>query len=403
MNNDIFISRFNKGRWSKAEPLGKEINTKYNETHASLSPDGRTLFFTSDRKGGIGDLDIYRAENDGNGSWGKPVNLGPEINTIFDEETPFLIETGNVLYFSSKGHNSIGGYDIFYYNFENPSEGVVNVGYPLNTTDNDLFYVPSGDGTSAYYAFRGEDSYGGRDIYKVFVQKPEPKTEEIVAGNTSDTIVPLEFIAEVVPEPAIPQEPEVFIDPIPTELPAETEPEAPEMPAVAEPIAEAEPAEIVFEEKVAVASTPEYSSIKASAYKVQVMALRKHVDLTYFKGLTGLAVVYNGDNWYRYILGKTPNRQDAENLLSEVVIKGYKDAFIKALSEYPQYTIQFMAVPGPVVDLKRFRNLSDVSVIRGNDNFCRYTTGEYATKEEALAALGKVRSLGYKRAFVTGM
>ncbi|HEX2395332.1 MAG TPA: tetratricopeptide repeat protein, partial [Bacteroidales bacterium] len=150
MNSDIYICRFNKGKWSKAEPLGKEINSKFNETHASLSNDGRVLYFTSDRKGGQGDLDIYKAEPDDKGLWDKPVNLGPLINTPLNEETPFVAEIGDRLYFSSEGHNGIGGYDIYFYDFSNPSKGVVNLGFPVNTTDNDLFFVPAGDGHTAY-------------------------------------------------------------------------------------------------------------------------------------------------------------------------------------------------------------------------------------------------------------
>ena len=182
MNADIYMSRFNKGKWSKVEPLGKEINTKGNETHASLSADGKVLYFTSNRKGGEGDMDIYKSEQDEKGGWGKAVNLGPAVNTPYNEETPFVTDDGKKLFFSSEGHDGMGGYDIFSYDLSNPGAGAINAGYPLNTTDNDLFFVPWGDGTTGYYSFRGNDSYGGRDIYQVFLLE-RPVVEEVCSGS----------------------------------------------------------------------------------------------------------------------------------------------------------------------------------------------------------------------------
>jgi hypothetical protein len=131
------------------------------------------------------------------------------------------------------------------------------------------------------------------------------------------------------------------------------------------------------------------------------MALRKPVNLLLFSGLSDIAVNYSHDAWYRYTLGNTTSEADAENLLKEMIAKGYRDAFICRQNGVPRFTIQVMAVPGPVVDLSRFRNLPEISVTRGDDNFCRYTTGEYETKEEAVMNLGNVKALGYEKAFVT--
>ncbi len=111
------------------------------------------------------------------------------INTPFNEETPFVTADGQRLYFSSEGHDGIGGYDIFYYDFNNPAAGVVNVGYPLNTTDNDLFYVPQGTGNTGIYAFRGSDTYGGRDIYRVTVEEPVvAQVEERVVAQVEEPV-----------------------------------------------------------------------------------------------------------------------------------------------------------------------------------------------------------------------
>jgi hypothetical protein len=151
-NNDIYISRMGTDFWSKASPLGENINTGTHETHASVSADGQSLYFTSARRGGYGGLDIYRSERLSSGGWGEAVNLGPVINTDRNEETPFLSD--NRLYFSSEGHFNMGGYDIFFSNLDENGKwkDPVNIGYPVNTTGNDLFFYPIGDGSQAFFS-----------------------------------------------------------------------------------------------------------------------------------------------------------------------------------------------------------------------------------------------------------
>jgi tetratricopeptide (TPR) repeat protein len=409
MNADIYISRFNKGKWSKAEPLGKEINSKFNETHASLSVDGRVLYFTSNRKGGEGDLDIYKAEPDEKGSWGKPVNLGPVINTTLNEETPFITESGDRLYFSSEGHSGIGGYDIYYYDFSNPSKGVVNLGYPINGTDNDLFFVPTGDGRTAYYAFKGEDTKGGRDIYRMYIHDPDIP-EVIIAENVD--------VTEEISEPEVAELPVLEELPVVEELPFVADvtelqevielPELLEVPEVTEVTEVPEVPEESVEDttKFFIAEMPPAEdpvSPAASSYRIQVMALLKPVDLARFHDLSGVMVARNGDRWYRYTLGNTTDKNEAELLLASIKSKGYRDAFIRPFPGYPRYTIQVMAVPGPVVNLEMFSDLPAISVIKGQDKFCRYTTGEFPTKDEAISNLGRIRELGFTTAFVTRM
>ena len=206
-NSDLYLSHFKKGRWSKVEPLPKEINSKWNETNGSFSADGKTLYFTSNRKGGEGDLDIYRSILQGE-VWSVPQNLGPEVNTPYNEETPFVSSDNKELYFSSEGHSGMGGYDVFKYDLSNPGSEVVNLGYPVNTTENNLFYVPVGDGSTAYYAFRGEDTYGGRDIYRVTVI-PDVVEEKVVAAAAEPEAPATEKVAAVTagePETASPEE-----------------------------------------------------------------------------------------------------------------------------------------------------------------------------------------------------
>ena len=166
-NFDIYLSTKGEEFWSKARPLGPTINTGTQETHAAISADGKTLYFTSARRGGYGGLDIYRSSRLPSGEWGDAGNLGPVINTAEDEETPFPSDDGKRLYFSSRGHFNMGGFDIF---FSNRGENgrwrdPINIGYPINTTSDDLFFYPIGDGREAYYA---RIEKGGPHDYNIY-------------------------------------------------------------------------------------------------------------------------------------------------------------------------------------------------------------------------------------------
>ncbi|HUW07568.1 MAG TPA: OmpA family protein [Williamwhitmania sp.] len=143
-NGEVYHSTFNGKSWSRAEKLNKNINTPFWETNASISTDGKTLYFTSNRKGGYGGLDIYKSMKDAEGNWGPAENLGPEINTPYNEESPFFCEDKNTLIFTSQGHENMGGYDIFFSKLGDDGKfsTPINLGYPINTTDDNLFFCP---------------------------------------------------------------------------------------------------------------------------------------------------------------------------------------------------------------------------------------------------------------------
>ncbi len=167
-DGDILVSKLDKGVWSTPASIGKNINSKYHESTATLSADGNTLYFISDRPGAAGGRDIFKSTWDAAKSeWMKPENAGAEINTPYDEEGVFLHPDGNTLYFSSKGHNTMGGYDIFVSKLENGVwQKPVNIGYPINSPDDDVFFTVSKNG-HAYYTSIQKDGYGDKDVYKI--------------------------------------------------------------------------------------------------------------------------------------------------------------------------------------------------------------------------------------------
>lgn len=172
-NGDIYYStQSSAGEWSKPLPISENINSSFAELSVSISPDNNTLFFSSNRPGGSGGIDLYMCTKDDRGKWGKTVNLGPDINTEADEESPFIDYDGKTLYFSSKGRKGMGQYDIFksvYDSTERKWSEPINLGYPINTPDDDVFFVSTKDGKRGYYASVREDGMGYLDIYMVTI------------------------------------------------------------------------------------------------------------------------------------------------------------------------------------------------------------------------------------------
>lgn len=166
-NKELYSISYKDGKWSDPVKLGPSVNTKAVETNACISPDGSTLYFSSNREGGYGGYDIYACERLSDGNWGKPVNLGSQVNTQYDEQSPFISGDAATLYFSSRGHNTMGGYDIFFSTLSDEGiwSEVENIGYPINTPQDDLFYIPSSDETKAFYTSSKDGGQGNEDIY----------------------------------------------------------------------------------------------------------------------------------------------------------------------------------------------------------------------------------------------
>ncbi|MBN2347943.1 MAG: OmpA family protein [Bacteroidales bacterium] len=214
-SGDIYITEFIDNVWTKLHKLNDNINTRYNETHASLSPDGRTLYFTSNQPGGFGGQDIYSSQLGKDGEWQPAKNLGPEINTAYNDIAPFVTDDGNSLFFCSQGHYNMGGYDIFHSRTGENGNWLypLNVGYPLSTTDDDIWYFPV-DSITGYYSRYSDKGETGMDIYSAriiafsnparFLVKGDLKTEdEATISNTRLNIVDVlnnKKFGEIVPE-----------------------------------------------------------------------------------------------------------------------------------------------------------------------------------------------------------
>ncbi|MBI2723255.1 MAG: PD40 domain-containing protein [Bacteroidetes bacterium] len=171
---DLYESSLFGADWEPPVHMNKNINTKYHESSVSVSGDGKRIYFVSDKESGLGDRDIYFSDMDVKGEWGPAKNIGPELNTKYAEEAVFMHPDGVTLYFSSKGFNTIGGYDIFKSTFKNGKwSAPENLGYPINGPDDDVFFVVSGSGSRAYFASSKQGGFGDKDIYKITFLGPE--------------------------------------------------------------------------------------------------------------------------------------------------------------------------------------------------------------------------------------
>lgn len=171
--DELYLSTIGGKKQTLVEPevLGGQINKRaYFDLEACISEDGNTMIIASDRNGGLGGCDLYQVKKLPNGKWGTPMNLGPEVNTRFDENFPMLDEKTNTLFFASQGHTGMGGYDIFKskYNTETRSYGPpTNLGYPINTPEDNMQISLAKNKRDAYVSAYRKEGYGDLDIYKV--------------------------------------------------------------------------------------------------------------------------------------------------------------------------------------------------------------------------------------------
>ncbi len=385
----IYSSNFVDGAWTPIKKLNKNINTKFYESHAAISSDGKKLYFTSNREGGQGNLDIYISEKDASGDWGPAVNLGAVINTPFNEDTPFITANDSLLYFCSEGHSSMGGFD----NFKSMKIGSVwktpvDLGYPINSTDDDKFYQPLNNGSNAYYSmitgYKQKDIFylgiGDVDVNQKFEIRGKLSLNDTtltfddnysihlldrISGDTLDVGYPnkysglysffvnpgkfrltytgIGYFSQTVDTAIMLDSPSVVVS-IDVQLKRD--------PSVKRPV----PVPLVYD-KINLNNIPVVSKIDSSIliknmnvndvgdknikdsdilyYTVQVIALYNPVDISYFKYIDDIIVMYNdNDKFFRYTTGKFATREEANELKMELLRKGYPDdIFIKKVSK----------------------------------------------------------------------
>ena len=190
LGGDLFESYYQDSSWTIPVKMSNKINNQYSiEPSASLSLDQRVLYFSSNREGGYGGFDIYRVILLPNGEWSLPKNLGETINTAFDDDAPFIHPDGKTLYFSSKGHKNMGGFDIF--KTEKTGEESwsqpENMGYPTNTTKDDIYFTISANEQHGYYSSDKEGGFGKHDIYLIdYLEKS--LRQSVIRGKIMDSL-----------------------------------------------------------------------------------------------------------------------------------------------------------------------------------------------------------------------
>ncbi|GAA3960304.1 hypothetical protein GCM10022407_04090 [Hymenobacter antarcticus] len=192
-NGDIFVSDKSGGDWGVPKPLDANINSKAYEGDAYITPDGLTLIFATGKYSEDGTLDLFQSTRVAGGDFGPAKSLGANINTKYDDDSPYMSKDGKTLYFSSRGHNTMGGYDIFKSEYDEaarkwgPSQ---NMGYPINTPDDDSYYRLSPDGSYAYLSSYRIGGYGEKDIYTINYIKNANIIGKVFSKRDSTTVIP---------------------------------------------------------------------------------------------------------------------------------------------------------------------------------------------------------------------
>jgi hypothetical protein len=390
-DGNIYSSTLVNGTWTPIKKLNKNINTKFYESHASISSDGKKLYFSSNRDGGAGSLDIYVSEKDASGDWGPAVNLGNTINTPYNEDTPFITDSDSVLYFSSEGHISMGGFD----NFKSIRQGTSwktpsNLGFPINTTDDDKFFQPLNGGRNAYYSMTTD--YKKKDIFFLGIGNTDVNQSYEIMGKYSlaDTIIPFDkrysihlvnkvsgdtidvgypnkytgrysFIVTpgsyrmtyigygyltqskdttvlqdnpaltIVMDVTMEKDTSVIIKPVETPPVVYDKINLKDIPIVAS----IDSSILIKNMNVNDMNDVNIKDSDVLYYTVQVMALYNPVDISYFKRINDMKVMYNDiDKFYRYMTGRCKTREEATALRLELIRKGYpEEIFIKKVSK----------------------------------------------------------------------
>lgn len=462
-DGNIYQSEYINDNWTPITKLNRNINTKFYESHASISADGTRLYFTSNRDGGKGGLDIYVSEKSGSGDWGIPVNLGNSINTIYNEDTPFITLNDSLLYFSSEGHTGMGGYDVF----RSKGSGSLwkspeNLGFPINSTDDDKFFQPFNNDENGYYSLPTD--YKKKEIFYLSLTNPrldriyeltgsyslkdtvmafdETNAIFLVNRNTGDTletgypdthtgkynfvVAPGRFrLIYTGPDGYYSQYVDTTIvidhlsrvitlkDIILDKHPSEVKPDLFEKIDLSKiPAAQTIDSSILIRNLMVYDVTEnDLKDTTILYYTVQVMALYNPVDVSYFRYVSDIKVLYNeADRFYRYTTGIFKDKNQAYDHRDNLFRIGYPDdLFIKKVTRlsgenpvpsYKYYSIQLKATKSRVDMNITFKGLKDVRETEEIDGMYHYLYGNYTSAAEANTVLKRKEFSEFDDAFV---
>jgi outer membrane protein OmpA-like peptidoglycan-associated protein/ribosomal protein L24E len=186
---DLWTTQYKNDKWQMMQNLGSSVNDSTWQSQASVSSDGKIIYFSSDREGGFGGKDIYKIVKDEKGYFGEPINLGEKINTAKDEKSPFIHTDNKTLYFCSNGQLTIGGFDIYYARLDSSNnwQKPENIGSPINSPNDDLGFFVSTDGKQGYFASNKMAGSGGWDIYSFdLYETARPQKVLFMKGKVQD-------------------------------------------------------------------------------------------------------------------------------------------------------------------------------------------------------------------------
>jgi tetratricopeptide (TPR) repeat protein len=457
-DGNIYSAEYVDGTWTPIKKLNKNINTKYYESHASISASGKKLYFTSNRDGGQGGLDIYLSEKDASGDWGLPINLGSSVNTKYNEDTPFITINDSLLYFSSEGHKGMGGFDIFRSNGSGTAwKSPGNLGFPINSTDDDRFFQPFNNDENGFYSITTDykkkeifyitltnsrlnriyDVTGKYSLKDTVVIFDEKNTIYLTDKDTRDTldigypesltgqynfiVAPGKFrlvytgpgyyaqhidtaIAKNTPAGVIHLK-DIILDKNPPFVYEKLD--LSKIPVVDQ----IDPNILIKNLRVYDVTENDQQDTTILYYTVQVMALYNPVDISYFRYVSDIKVFYNeADLFYRYTTGIFTVKDEAYAHRDDLFSKGYPDdLFIKkvtrgtgekAVTSQKYYSIQLKATNVPLDINTTFAGLKGVRETKEIDGMYHYLYGRYTSAEEARAVMQRKQIIEFKDAFV---
>ncbi len=456
-DGNIYSSQYIDEAWTPIEKLNRNINTKYYESHAAISPDGKALYFTSNREGGNGGLDIYISEKDATGDWGPAINLGKSVNTIYNEDTPFITINDSILYFASEGHSGMGGFDIYRSRGNGRVWGAPeNLGFPINTTDDDRFFQPFNNDENGFYSINTDykkkeifyitltnqglnrvyelsGKYILKDTIAEFDENNAIYLIDKLSGDTIDTGHPesstglysflaapgtyrlvytapgyyskyqdttivrttppgLILLDDVVLDKKISQSERINLSDIPV-------------------VDQIDPNILIKDLRIYDVTDSDLQDTTILYYTVQVMALYNPVDISYFRYVDDIKVFYSeNDFFYRYTTGVFRNRNDAYAHRDMLFRLGYPDdLFIKKVTRSTgeknipsrnYYSIQLKATSVPLDIAATFPGLKGVRETKEIDGMYHYLYGTYSTAEEAKTVMKRNEIMVFSDAFV---